>query len=129
VFTVFGEPCRLIQLVPNAFVVRMTQALDELGAEYLGDSGPASDVDAPGLDESLRAVEVRVWAELGRRRMPIGALVGTPPGAVVDLDREADEPVDLFVNGMRFGTGRLVVSEGGEWAVKIETLAGTLEAI
>jgi flagellar motor switch protein FliN/FliY len=129
VFTVFGEPCRLIQLVPNAFVVRMTQALDELGAEYLGDAGPASDVDAPGLDESLRAIEVRVWAELGRRRMPIGNLVGTPPGAVLELDREADEVVDLFVNGMRFGTGRLVVSEGGEWAVRIETLAGNLEAV
>jgi flagellar motor switch protein FliN/FliY len=129
VFTVFGQPCRLIQLVPNAFVVRMTRALDELGAEYLGDAGPANDVDAPGLDESLRAIEVRVWAELGRRRMPIGNLIGTPPGAVVDLDRAADEPVDLFVNGMRFGTGRLVISEGGEWAVRIETLSGTLEAV
>ena len=31
--TVCGEPCRLVQLVPNAFVVRMTTALDELGAE------------------------------------------------------------------------------------------------
>ena len=26
-----GEPCRLVQLVPNAFVVRMTRALDEQG--------------------------------------------------------------------------------------------------
>ena len=129
VFTVFGQPCRLIQLVPNAFVMRMTQALDELGAEYLGDAGPSGDLDSSGLDESLRAIEVRVWAELGRRKMPIGSLVGTPPGAVVELDREADEPVDLFVNGMRFGTGRLVVSEGGEWAVRIETLAGNVEAI
>ena len=129
VFTVFGQPCRLIQLVPNAFVMRMTKALDELGAEYLGDAGPSGDVDSAGLDESLRAIEVRVWAELGRRKMPIGNLIGTPPGAVVELDREADEPVDLFVNGMRFGTGRLVVSEGGEWAVRIETLAGNVEAI
>jgi flagellar motor switch protein FliN/FliY len=124
VFTVFGQPCRLIQLVPNAFVMRMTQALDELGAEYLGDQGPAGEVDSAGLDESLRVIDVRVWAELGRRRMPIGSLVGTPAGAVVELDREADEPVDLFVNGMRFATGRLVVADGGEWAVKIESVLG-----
>ena len=124
VFTVFGQPCRLIQLVPNAFVMRMTKALDELGAEYLGDQGPASEGDVAGLDESLRAINVRVWAELGRRRMPIGDLIGTPPGAVLDLDREADEPVDLFVNGMRFASGRLVVSEGGEWAVEIDRLVG-----
>jgi flagellar motor switch protein FliN len=124
VFTVFGRPCRLVQLVPNAFVMRMTKALDELGAEYLGDQGPADDASVAGLDESLRDIDVRVWAELGRSRMPIGGLVGMPPGAVVDLDREADEPVDLFVNGMRFASGRLVVSEGGEWAVQIEALVG-----
>jgi flagellar motor switch protein FliN len=123
VFTVFGQQCRLIQLVPNAFVIRMTQALDEMGAEYLS-SEPAPDaaVGAPGLDESLRAIPVRVWAELGRRRMPVGDLVGTPAGAVLELDREADEPVDLYVNGMRFATGRLVVSDGGDWAVQIESL-------
>ena len=124
VFTVFGQPCRLVQLVPNAFVMRMTKALDELGAEYLGDQGPADAAAAAGLDESLRAIDVRVWAELGRRRMPIGNLVGMPVGAVVDLDSEADEPVDLFVNGMRFASGRLVVSDGGEWAVRIESLVG-----
>jgi len=128
VFTVFGRPCRLVQLVPNAFVMRMTKALDELGAEYLGDQAPTHEVDSAGLDESLRAIQVRVWAELGRSRMPIGQLIGTPAGAVVELDRHADEPVDLFVNGMRFASGRLVVSEGGEWAVRIEDVVGDIGA-
>ena len=32
-FTVAGEPCRLIQLVPSAFVVRMARALDEMSLE------------------------------------------------------------------------------------------------
>jgi flagellar motor switch protein FliN len=124
VFTIFGEPCRLVQLVPNAFVMRMTKALDELGAEYLGDQVPSISGEALGLDESLRGVPVRVWAELGRRPMPIGSLVGTPAGAVVELDRQADEPVDLYVNGMRFATARLVVSDDGDWAVRIERLVG-----
>jgi flagellar motor switch protein FliN/FliY len=122
VFTIFGAPCRLIQLVPNAFVIRMTRALDEMGAEYLSEPSGDAGGGAPGLDESLRAIPVRVWAELGRRSMPIGDLVGTPAGAVLELDRDAEEPVDLYVNGMRFATGRLVVSEGGDWAVQIETL-------
>jgi flagellar motor switch protein FliN len=124
VFTVFGQPCRLVQLVPNAFVMRMTKALDELGAEYLGDQVPSISGESLGLDESLRGVPVRVWAELGRRQMPIGSLVGAPAGAVVELDRQADEPVDLYVNGMRFATARLVVSDDGEWAVRIESLVG-----
>jgi len=124
VFTVFGLPCRLVQLVPNAFVMRMTKALDELGAEYLGEqTAPVGD-GSSGLDESLRGVQLRVWAELGRRRMPIGTLVGTAPGAVLELDRQAEEPVDLYVNGMRFATARLVVSDDGDWAVRIESLVG-----
>ncbi|MEA2267645.1 MAG: flagellar motor switch protein FliN [Solirubrobacteraceae bacterium] len=122
VFTVFGAPCRLVQLVPNAFVIRMTRALDEMGAEYLSEPSPGAEGGSPGLDDQLRAIPVRVWAELGRRKMPIGELVGTPAGAVLELDREAEELVDLYVNGMRFATGRLVVCDGGEWAVQIESL-------
>jgi flagellar motor switch protein FliN len=124
VFTVFGEPCRLVQLVPNAFVMRMTKALDELGAEYLGDQVPSISGESLGIDESLRGVPVRVGADLARRQMPIGSLVGTPAGAVLEVDRQADEPVDLYVNGMRFATARLVVSDDGEWAVRIESLVG-----
>ena len=44
-FSVCGEPCRLVQLVPNAFVVRMTRALDELGAEVAAAEPAAA---APG---------------------------------------------------------------------------------
>ena len=35
-FTIDGESCRLIQLVPSAFVMRMARALDGLGVERLG---------------------------------------------------------------------------------------------
>ena len=59
---------------------------------------------AAGLDESLRAIHVRVWAELGRAGCRSASSSATPAGAVVELDRQADEPVDLFVNGMRFAS-------------------------
>jgi len=42
-------------------------------------------------------------------------------GAVVDLDRAPDDPVDLYVNGRRFATGRLLLVED-EWAVRIESV-------
>ena len=44
---------------------------------------------------------------------------------MVDLDRQADEPIDLFVNGTRFATGRLVVADGTDWAVEIERSSAT----
>jgi flagellar motor switch protein FliN len=115
-FTILGEACRLIQLVPNAFVVRMTRALAELSTDE-GQS-PAE----PGFGvapAALTPVPVRVWAELGRTRMQLGHAVGLGSGAVVELDRQADDPVDLFVNGRRFASGRLLLSDG-QWAVQIE---------
>jgi flagellar motor switch protein FliN/FliY len=124
-FTVCGEPCRLVQLVPNAFVVRMTRALDELDAE-VHDPAPRDAAEAGSQASpsgpSLAGIPVRVWAELGRTQMPSAELVGLPSGAVVELDRQADEPIDLYVNGTLFATGRLMVVDGTDWAVRIETV-------
>jgi flagellar motor switch protein FliN len=127
-FSVCGEPCRLVQLVPNAFVVRMTRALDELGSEVAppepaaaGAPTAAGAPAGPGAP-SLAGIPVRVWAELGRAQMPSAQVVGLPSGAVVELNRSADEPIDLYVNGRRFATGRLMVVDGTDWAVRIETV-------
>jgi flagellar motor switch protein FliN/FliY len=133
-FRVCGESCLLVQLVPNAFVVRMTRALDAQGAEQLsGDGGlaaPASERASarPGeeraLGDALRDIRVRVWAELGRASVSLGDAPELPAGAVLELDRKAEDPVDLFVNGMRFGSGRLVLTDEGEWALRLEEVAG-----
>jgi flagellar motor switch protein FliN/FliY len=116
--SVLGEPCRLIQLIPNAFIVRMNRALSELTTEYA-----ATNLDGP-LSPLVRDVPLRVWAELGRASMPLQRLVGLPVSGVVELDREVDDPIDLYVDDMRFATGRLLVTEENEWAVRIETVHG-----
>jgi flagellar motor switch protein FliN/FliY len=76
------------------------------------------------LEETLRNIPVRVWVELGRAAMPAGRLAGLPPGEVVELDRDVDDPVELYVDGMRFATGRLVVSDddGAPLALQIESI-------
>lgn len=113
--TICGAPSLLVQLVPHAFVMRMTRAYDELTENY--ESAP--------LSESLRAVSVRVWAELGRTRMGSARAVALPGGSVVELDRDVDEPIDLYADGMRFATGRLLVTDDGGLAVRIEELLTT----
>jgi flagellar motor switch protein FliN len=131
-FTVCGEPCRLVQLVPNAFVIRMSSALDDLSTEVpAADAEPPASASAPGgapsgpVTPSLSGIPVRVWAELGRARMPSAEVVGLPPGAVVELNTAAEEPIDLYVNGRRFAKGRLVVVDGTDWAVRIEHVLPT----
>lgn len=133
-FLIAGEACRLIQLIPAAFVVRMARAIDEAGEE-LAASGGAMGTSSAGiaaatdasphslaLEEALCGIRLRVWAELGRARMPLGSALGLPVGAVLDLDRAADAPVDLYVNGMRFARGQLLVTDDGEWAVSLDAL-------
>jgi flagellar motor switch protein FliN/FliY len=117
--SICGEPARLVQLVPNAFVVRMSSALDEIGSEVgaVPETGQSGSTTA---QPSLAGIPVRVWAELGRARMPSAQIVGLPTGAVVELDKQADDAIDLYVNGTHFATGRLVVVDGTDWAVRIE---------
>ena len=126
-FRVCGEPCRLVQLVPNAFVVRMTRALDEQGTEEAIDVARGKGTqpgDGRSLDEALRDIRVRVWAELGRTHVPLGQAPDLPAGAVLELDRKADDPVDLYVNGLRFASGTLVLTDEGEWALRLLEVAG-----
>lgn len=122
-FTVFGEPCRLVLLVPNAFVVRMMRAFDERAAEAADPRGDDAAAGGAGVaTASLRDVRVRVWAELGRARLEIVDAVGLAPGTVVTLDREAGDPVDLFVNGRRFALGQLLLGDDSEWAVRVDSV-------
>jgi len=117
VMTLFGEACRLIQLVPTVFTMRMTQALvSGAGPDGAAGAGPA----AAALRESLRDVPLRVWAELGRARLRSVEVAALGDGAIVDLDRAADDPVDIFVNGSRIATGRLICVDETDWAVRLE---------
>lgn len=128
-FTIAGEPCRLVQLVPSAFVVRMARAINELSMEHTsadygsgsGDGDGDPNVGVP-ITEKLEDINLRVWAELGRTQLPIGATLELPIGSVLDLDRTADAPVDLFINGLCFGHANLLVTEDGEWAIEVISL-------
>jgi flagellar motor switch protein FliN/FliY len=119
--TLAGEPSRLVQLVPKAFVLKMTRAIDDRNAVDLAGDGHAP-LHLPGdggPDDILRGVPLRVCAEIGRATMPMAEAVSLPDGGLVELDRGADDPVDVLVNGRRFATGRLVLVDD-EWAVRIE---------
>lgn len=59
--------------------------------------------------EVLANVEMTVTVELGRTRMPVRQLLALSPGSVIELNRSANTPVDVFVNGTLFARAEVVV--------------------
>ena len=54
-------------------------------------------------------VPVTLSLEVGRARIPIRNLLQLNQGSVVELDRGAGEPLDVYVNGTLIAHGEVVV--------------------
>jgi flagellar motor switch protein FliN/FliY len=68
--------------------------------------------DAGARDVNLEVildVPVTLSMEVGRTRIPIRNLLQLNQGSVVELDRAAGEPLDVFVNGTLVAHGEVVV--------------------
>src|ERR671923_845845 len=59
--------------------------------------------------EVILDVPVTLSMEVGRTRIPIRNLLQLNQGSVVELDRAAGEPLDVFVNGTLVAHGEVVV--------------------
>lgn len=57
----------------------------------------------------LLDVPVTLSMEVGRARIPIRNLLQLNPGSVVELERAAGEPLDVYVNGTLIAHGEVVV--------------------
>jgi flagellar motor switch protein FliM len=78
--------------------------------------------DGPDGGAILHSIFVRVWAELGRTHLPLGAALELTAGSVLELDQSADAPVELFANGLCFANGSLVITGEGAWGVQVAEL-------
>ena len=73
---------------------------------------PAEKVRAPLTTADLQAVinvPVRLRAVLGRARMDLSRLLQLAAGEVIELDRCAGEPVDIFINDRFAARGEVVL--------------------
>jgi flagellar motor switch protein FliN/FliY len=71
--------------------------------------GDPADRDAGANIDLLMDVNLRVTVELGRTSMTIKEILELGPGAVVELDKLAGEPVDILVNDKPIAKGEVVV--------------------
>jgi flagellar motor switch protein FliN/FliY len=66
--------------------------------------------DQPNLDV-IMGIPVDVQVVLGSTRMPVANLMKLGRGAVVTLEKEIGDPVDIVVNGRVIARGEVIVLE------------------
>jgi len=89
-----------------------------------------SNVDTRNLD-LLLDIELPVVVRMGHTEMPLGELLKLTPGSILELNRPADAPVDLLVNGKQIAKGEVVVVDGNFAfrITEIETPAMRLQSL
>ena len=80
--------------------------------------------DYPTNLEVLLDVPVRLTVELGNCQMPMREVLQLAVGSVIQLDKVADAPVDLFVNRKLVAHGEVVVVED-RFGIKITEILGS----
>lgn len=69
----------------------------------------------------LQDVAVKLTVEIGSTRLSLRELLALGEESVIELDREANELLDVFVNGVLIGRGE-VVTVGEKFGVRMTEL-------
>lgn len=85
-------------------------------------------IDSPNNFDVVLDVPVSLTVELGHCQLPMREVLQLSIGSVVQLDKPADAPVDLFVNGKLVARGEVVVIED-RFGVKITEVLGSHDGL
>lgn len=65
----------------------------------------------PADIRAILALDVPIIVRLGGRRMRLSEVRGLAPGSIIELPKEAEEELDLFINNKAIGSGHAVKIE------------------
>lgn len=83
---------------------------------------------ADGLEELLADVELEVIIELGRTRKALRDIYDLKIGTIVELDKQAREPIDILVNNSPVARGEVMVFEDA-LAVRVTEIMNPTELV
>ena len=111
---------------------------DKLAAEAAGgddqqsqrDNSAREEFDA-NKDRNLQLIldiPLRVTVELGRTKMPVNELLNLGQGSVIELNKLAGEPMEVFVNDKLIARGEAVVVNE-KFGVRLTDIISTKERV
>ncbi len=80
-------------------------------AQFQSFAGGVPGPGAPANIDLIMDVALEVTVELGRTKKSISEVLDFAPGTIIELDKVAGEPVEVFVNGKMVARGEVVVIE------------------
>lgn len=114
-----GPELALVEIHLSAALTAALRA-EKVAADRVQASGPASAPSTPGSGpeedqaklDLLLDVELALTLRFGSRHLPLREVLDLSPGAVVELDRQVNDPVDLLLDGRLLARGEVVVLNG-----------------
>ena len=96
-----------------------------------GQLAPGPKGDGKANLDLLLDVEIPIAVEVGRTQMSLEEVLRLVPGSVIALDKKAEEPVDLRVNGKLVARGEVVLVDDqyGLRITQIVDAAGRIESL
>ena len=76
----------------------------------------------------LMDIPVKVVVELGKANVELGELLRMGMGSILELEKPADEPLDVHINGKLIGRGEVVVINN-RFGIKLTEVASTSERV
>ena len=96
-----------------------------------GGGGSGDSSDAILKDKNLQMIldiPLRVTVELGRTKMPVSELLNLGQGSVIQLNKLAGEPMEVFVNDKLIARGEAVVVNE-KFGVRLTDIISTRERV
>lgn len=95
-------------------------------AEEVANTSMSSPQESPHNLEVLFDIPVQLSVELGSCQLPMKEVLQLAVGSVVQLDKEAEAPVDLYVNEKLVARGEVVVVDD-HFGIKVTEIIGKKE--
>lgn len=71
--------------------------------------------------QTILQLTVPVIVRIGERNMPLDDILSLSPGAIIELNKSADDELPLLVNNKQVGTG-MAVKVGENFGIRIESV-------